>query len=408
MPATALQLLRVSVVVCAAACSTSFAAAPDPTQFPFYDKATNSYKTDIVNYLAAKSPKAIAANPNGGSYWWTAVNATEASRRALENCELSQRSPCLLAAVDDVVQTVDPTIAPASAFANLGSELDPATVPFLSETERRKLAKAYAQERKQTFQYMALALHPRNAWFLKVDPSYKSQEEANEAALNACVNVTPPRASWRRNACLLYAEGSRVVVTLPHAVRYASASMVAAAERQSAPSAQSTSSRGVAENGQRVPAANEERTGPGAPHAAKRIIFVHTGGNDCPPCRAWRAAELPKLERSAAFKEVRFFYVSKAIEAPFPPPELFLPDDLRPLRAKLEHATGGRNGSPQQMLLVDGEVYDYWVGNPLDAAQILARIAAIESGTDYPGRRCLRSLPYPRGDLHCTQSVESK
>ena len=328
--------------------------------------------------------------------------------------------------MDDVIQTSDLNVDPTSAFANQSTELDPHTVPFLSEAERRKLAKTYAQERKQTLQFMALALHPRNAWFLKVDPSYKSQEEANEAALSACVSVTPPRASWRRNACLLYAEGNRVVATLPHAVRYASAAMVKAAEGQSASVAQVGSSPAAAENAQKAIALQEDRSGRGAPQEAdkgrthgsamvagqaislKRITFVHTGGNDCPPCRAWRATEFRKLEQSPLFKEIRYFYVSKAIESPFPPPEQFLPDDLRPLRAKLAHATGGRNGSPQQMLLVDGEVYDYWVGSPLDAEQILVRIAAIAKGNDYPGRRCVQSLPYPRGDLHCTQYAGPK
>ena len=62
----AFHLLRASVLALTAACNASFAVAPDPTQFPYYDRATSSYKTDITNYLAAKPPKAIAVNPNGG------------------------------------------------------------------------------------------------------------------------------------------------------------------------------------------------------------------------------------------------------------------------------------------------------------------------------------------------------
>ena len=138
-------------------------------------------------------------------------------------------------------------------------------------------------------------------------------------------------------------------------------------------------------------AGNTREAAPGA--AAKgvtsgRIRFIHMGGNDCPPCVAWRAMELPKLEKSPTFPAIRYSHVVKAIRSPVPS-AFFLSAELKPLKAKLDHASAGKSGSPHQVLLVDGEVHDYWFGT-LDAAQIEARIAAITGGTEYPGPRCTR------------------
>lgn len=36
------------------------------------------------------------------------------------------------------------------------------------------------------------------------------------------------------------------------------------------------------------------------------IHIVYLGGPDCPPCVAWRATELPKLEKTTAFQSVKF------------------------------------------------------------------------------------------------------
>ncbi|MBC7608191.1 MAG: hypothetical protein H7228_01235 [Polaromonas sp.] len=119
-----------------------------------------------------------------------------------------------------------------------------------------------------------------------------------------------------------------------------------------------------------------------------RIRFIHMGGNDCPPCLVWRGVELPKLEKSEAFRQINFSYVTKAITSPIPS-EIFLPAKVKPLKTKLDHASGGTSGSPHQVLLVDDEVYDYWFG-ARDAQVIEAKIAAIISGTKYPDRRCTR------------------
>ncbi len=143
-------------------------------------------------------------------------------------------------------------------------------------------------------------------------------------------------------------------------------------------------------------AAQESQTAPGVPpssHAPgkvspQRIHFVHMGGNDCPPCVAWRMQEYPKLQKLPAFQAIRYSHVTKTIRSPVPG-EAFLPSELKPLKARLDLASGGRSGSPHQLILVDDMVYDYWFG-PKDAGEIEARIAAIVAGTKYPGARCAR------------------
>ena len=120
--------------------------------------------------------------------------------------------------------------------------------------------------------------------------------------------------------------------------------------------------------------------------SGERVRFIHMGGNDCPPCVAWRGLELQKLEKSPTFKAIRYSYVVKAIRSPVPA-EVFLPDELKQLKARLDHASAGKARSPHQVLIVDGEVYDYWIG-ALDASEIEAKIAAITGGTPYPGTRC--------------------
>jgi hypothetical protein len=124
------------------------------------------------------------------------------------------------------------------------------------------------------------------------------------------------------------------------------------------------------------------------PIAPERIRFIHMGGNDCPPCRVWRAVELPKLQQSPAFHSVRYSYVTKTVGSPVPS-EAFLPDEVKPLKAKLDYASGGRNGSPHQVIVVDGEVFDYWFGDK-SAEQIEAALAALVEGTRYPHRRCIK------------------
>lgn len=122
--------------------------------------------------------------------------------------------------------------------------------------------------------------------------------------------------------------------------------------------------------------------------AEKKVHIVYMGGNDCPPCRAWRVAELPKLEKMESFQRVKFTYVEKLIASPVPP-SLFMPSDVKPYKDQLDAASGGAIGSPQTAILVDGRVYDYYFGTR-DAAQIDSMIKAIEQGKGYPFDRCVK------------------
>lgn len=122
--------------------------------------------------------------------------------------------------------------------------------------------------------------------------------------------------------------------------------------------------------------------------AVPRIHIVYMGGNDCPPCIAWRTAELPKLETSDVFKSVKFSYVSKLVRSPVPP-ALFLPSDVEPYKNKLDFASSGVNGSPQTAIIVNDEVFDYYFGTR-SAETIVKMLESILTGSKYPVERCVK------------------
>lgn len=118
------------------------------------------------------------------------------------------------------------------------------------------------------------------------------------------------------------------------------------------------------------------------------IHLVWMGGNDCPPCVAWRREEMPKLQARAEFKAIKFSYIPKTIVSSVPA-KFFLPTDVEPLKEKLDIASNGRGGSPQAALFVDGEVYDYFHGTR-SAEDILRMLASVREGTAYPFDRCVK------------------
>ena len=83
------------------------------------------------------------------------------------------------------------------------------------------------------------------------------------------------------------------------------------------------------------------------------IDLVYIGGPDCPYCRAWEAKELPRLRQMEEFRHIRFTHVLKMIREPVPPPA-GLPAHLKPMEGEIVRQTGGRRGSPQFVLLLDG------------------------------------------------------
>ena len=117
-----------------------------------------------------------------------------------------------------------------------------------------------------------------------------------------------------------------------------------------------------------------------------QIIFM--GGNDCPYCRGWMANELPKLKQSTEFQAVQYTHVTKNIGASVPP-AFFLPASVKALKDKLDEASSGRAGSPQFAIIVDGEVYDYFM-IPRTAGEFDSMLGAIRTGGQYPFKRCLK------------------
>ncbi len=123
---------------------------------------------------------------------------------------------------------------------------------------------------------------------------------------------------------------------------------------------------------------------------APEVHIVYMGGNDCPPCVAWRATELPRLQQTDEFKSVRFSYVTKAVKSPVPV-SIFLPDEVKPFKGKLDEAGAGRGGSPQTAILVNGEIFDYYRGWR-SADEVVSMLVAIRTGGKYPFKRCLKQL----------------
>jgi hypothetical protein len=121
--------------------------------------------------------------------------------------------------------------------------------------------------------------------------------------------------------------------------------------------------------------------------APTRVEMIYFGGNDCPPCVAWRGVELPKLKNMEAFRNVDFTHVYKTVMSTVPG-ESFLPDHVKPYKSKLDAASGLNRGSAQTAIVVDGEIFDYYYGTR-SADDIAARLVAIKRGGVYPYERCL-------------------
>ena len=121
---------------------------------------------------------------------------------------------------------------------------------------------------------------------------------------------------------------------------------------------------------------------------APKIHIVYMGGDDCPPCVAWRKTELPKLEKTEAFKSVQFSFVNKLIKSPVPS-AFFLPQEVKPLKDKLQEASAGRSGSPHLALVVNGEVFDYYFG-VRSADEVEQMILSVRDGKPYPFEHCVK------------------
>lgn len=125
----------------------------------------------------------------------------------------------------------------------------------------------------------------------------------------------------------------------------------------------------------------------------KQIHIVYMGGDDCPPCLDWRKNELPKLKLTEVFSSIKFSYIRKGIHSPVPS-RIFLPDEVKPYKEKLDVASNGLVGSAQVAILVNGEVFDYYFGSERKAADVERMLLAIRNGTPYPFTRCLKARDF--------------
>ena len=137
-----------------------------------------------------------------------------------------------------------------------------------------------------------------------------------------------------------------------------------------------------------IPANTVHSSTPLPPGQAREVKMIYMGGNDCPPCVAWRGLELPKLEKMKIFKDFEFIYVVKTIVSPVPN-SMFLPEKVKPFKDVLDEAGTGNRGSSQTAIVVDGKVFDYYFGFR-SAEEIEERIRAIKSGGVYPFERCIK------------------
>lgn len=126
----------------------------------------------------------------------------------------------------------------------------------------------------------------------------------------------------------------------------------------------------------------------GTQKPTREVHLIYMGGNDCPPCVAWRKDELPKLKQAGVFQLVKFSFVTKSISSPVPA-RFFLPSEAKPHKEKLDLASNGISGSPQFAVFVNGEVFDYYTSTrPADFVEKM--LVAAESDKPYPMKRCLK------------------
>jgi hypothetical protein len=154
------------------------------------------------NYGEHKSHKAIAFAPeNGQTFSWQAQSSvTVAEDRALEGCQLTHRTPCVILASDETLQAPDPWKAARRDMPrlHLDGTYKPENVPLFSGSggELRSYAALPAPK--------AMVIRPKGARVRTATGS--TPEEAQAKALAACnddLDALP---------CFVYAVNDRVVL----------------------------------------------------------------------------------------------------------------------------------------------------------------------------------------------------
>ena len=167
----------------------------------------DSRQARIASYLAATSHKALAAFPPSETWrsqGW--ASASVAEEGTLEGCQVRYGDPCVLLAVDDVVQPAEVALRrrtmPRASYAGV---FDAAMIPVVTAAVR---ARADVAGYRAARGGKAAALHPWGRLFIA--EGIASQRQAEERALADC-NADPDRQN-RDGPCFLYAVGNQVVL----------------------------------------------------------------------------------------------------------------------------------------------------------------------------------------------------
>ncbi|MFZ5782771.1 MAG: hypothetical protein ACOY4R_21420 [Pseudomonadota bacterium] len=90
---------------------------------------------------------------------------------------------------------------------------------------------------------------------------------------------------------------------------------------------------------------------PGSAIAAPELKVIYVGGEDCPPCRRWKADRKPAWLASPEYRQVTWIEIE--------PPKLkeayrerYWPGDLRPILDQLPR----KSGTPRFLIVKDGRV----------------------------------------------------
>jgi class 3 adenylate cyclase len=217
--------LRATAPIAAATVASPASAAPAPSTAPVATGQTvrarlldslakivpsqqaSTRETQVTGYQSSASHRAIAAFPPSSS-WRTAgwASAALAEERALEGCQVRYGGPCVLVAVDDVIQPVDGNaLRRPMPRADYGGPFDPKQIPAAGEALRQRpdvVDYSAAKDPK------AAAFHPRGRLFVATGAA--SQRAAEEQVLSEC-NADSQR-NGQTGSCLLYAVGNQVVL----------------------------------------------------------------------------------------------------------------------------------------------------------------------------------------------------
>lgn len=162
----------------------------------------------IADYSRQNEPKAIAVHIESARTFWAGGKFTEnratAETEALEGCQQSYASPCVLLAVGTELKSVDPASAPKRDMPRLhvtGSFV-PDSVPFVTPRTAPEL---------QTYLSLpgakAIAIRAARTR-LDIASGAKNTAEAERKALSACNRADPDFVF----PCFVYASGDKVVL----------------------------------------------------------------------------------------------------------------------------------------------------------------------------------------------------